>query len=80
MRLRFAEHLAGAVIDRFGRDVMLIREDEGHFSVSIEAVVSPQFYAWVFGFGEECEILTPAHVREGMTDMAAAVLGKYGKE
>ena len=79
MRLRFAEHLAGAVIDRFGRDVMLIREDDEHFSVSVEAVVSPQFYAWVFGFGAECEILSPAHVRDGMAEMAAAVLEKYRK-
>ena len=80
VRLRFANRLAGAVIDRFGRDVMLIREDEGHFSVSVEAVVSPQFYAWVFGFGDECEILSPASVREGMAQMARAVLGKYGEE
>ena len=78
VRLRFAEHLAGAVIDRFGRDVMLIREDDEHFSVSIEAVVSPQFYAWVFGFGAEAEILSPAKVRGGMAEMARSVLGLYG--
>ena len=80
VRLRFANHLAGAVIDRFGRDVMLIREDDERFSVSIEAVVSPQFYAWVFGFGTEAEILSPAHVRDGMADMAASVLGSYRKD
>ncbi len=80
VRLRFSSRLAGAVIDRFGRDVMLIREDDEHFSVCIEAVVSPQFYAWVFGFGAEAEILSPAHVREGMAEMARDVLGKYGKD
>ena len=80
VRLRFADRLAGAVIDRFGRDVMLIREDEGHFSVAVEAVVSPQFYAWVFGFGAEAEILSPAHVREGMAEMARGVLERYRKD
>ena len=80
VRLRFADRLAGAVIDRFGRDVMLIREDEGHFSVSVEAVVSPQFYAWVFGFGADAEILSPASAREGMAATAAQVLEKYRKE
>lgn len=79
VRLRFSSRLAGAVIDRFGRDVMLIREDDEHFSVSISAVVSPQFYAWVFGFGAEAEILSPAHVRKGMADMAREVREKYGK-
>ena len=78
VRLRFTNHLAGAVIDRFGRDVMLICEDDEHFSVSIEAVVSPQFYAWVFGFGTEAEILSPARVKEGMAEMARSVLGNYG--
>ena len=79
VRLRFSNRLAGAVIDRFGRDVMLIREDDEHFSVTISAVVSPQFYAWVFGFGAEAEILSPAHVRKGMADMAREVTEKYGK-
>lgn len=79
VRLRFSNHLAGAVIDRFGRDVMLIREDDEHFSVSIEAVVSPQFYAWVFGFGAEAEILSPAKVREGMAEMAREVTEQYKK-
>ena len=79
VRIRFADRLAGAVIDRFGRDVMLVREDEGHFSVKLEVVVSPQFYAWVFGFGAEAEILSPASVREGMAEIARGVLGKYGE-
>ena len=78
VRLRFSNHLAGAVIDRFGGVVMHIREDVEHVSVSIEAVVSPQFYAWVFGFGAEAEILSPAKVREGMAEMARGVLGLYG--
>ncbi len=77
VRLRFANRLAGAVIDRFGRDVMLIREDDEHFSVRVEAVVSPQFYAWVFGFGGEAEILSPASAREGMAAVAARVLAQY---
>ena len=77
VRLRFADRLAGAVIDRFGRDVMFVREDESHFSVSVEAVVSPQFYAWVFGFGEDAEILSPARVREGMAATAERVLARY---
>ncbi len=63
VRLRFANHLAGAVIDRFGRDVMMIADGEESFTVSLEVVVSPQFFAWVFGFGTEAEILFPESVR-----------------
>lgn len=77
VRLRFANRLAGAVIDRFGSDVMLIRDDDEHFSIHVEAVVSPQFYAWVFGFGPEAEILSPESARRGMAAIAEQVLAQY---
>ena len=64
IRLRFTNHLVGSVIDRFGRDTMIISSDEEHFTVSVEVAVSPKFYAWLFGFGTEVEILSPDNVRE----------------
>ncbi|MBO5556480.1 MAG: WYL domain-containing protein [Oscillospiraceae bacterium] len=78
VRLRFAQHLAGAVMDRFGKDVMLIRDGEEHFTVTVDAVVSPQFYAWVFGFGTEAEILSPESVRRGAGEAARQIAALYG--
>lgn len=63
VKLRFSNHLAGAVLDRFGKEIILTRDGEEHFTVTVEAVVSPQFFAWVFGFGPEAEILSPESVR-----------------
>lgn len=63
VKLRFANHLVGAAIDRFGSDTMIIASDGEHFTVSVDVAVSPQFYAWVFGFGTEVEILSPEPVR-----------------
>lgn len=63
VKLRFANHLVGAAIDRFGRDIMIIASDGEHFTVSVDVAVSPQFFAWVFGFGTEVEILSPEPVR-----------------
>ena len=77
VKLRFANHLAGAVIDRFGKDAMLIRDGEEHFTVTIEAAVSPQFFAWVFGFGPEAEILSPESVRREAAAAARRILGLY---
>lgn len=79
VRLRFAEHLAGAVIDRFGRDVMITAAGDGRFSVSVDVAVSPQFYAWLFAFGTEAEILSPESVRDEFGDRLARLQAQYGK-
>ncbi len=80
VRLRFAAHLAGAVIDRFGKETMLIPEGEEQFTVTVPVAVSPQFFAWVFGFGDEAEILSPASVREQAGRAAVSIAALYREE
>lgn len=77
VKLRFANGLAGAVIDRFGRDAMIIKDGEDHFTVTVDAVISDQFLAWVFAFGTRAEILSPENAREEMKKLAESVLGMY---
>ena len=77
VRMRFASHLAGAVIDRFGKDVMLVPEGSESFIVTAEVAVSPQFFAWVFGFGTEAEILSPPEVREQAGREAGRIAAMY---
>ncbi len=77
VRLRFAAHLAGAVLDRFGRDLILVPDGEDSFIVTVPAQVSPQFFAWVFGFGDEVELLSPSSVRAAFRAQAEAVARRY---
>lgn len=77
VRLRFKNILAGAVFDRFGRDVMLIPDGEDHFVVTLDVAVSPQFYSWVFGFGTDVEILSPDDIRERAADLAQQITDQY---
>ena len=77
VRLRFKNILAGAVFDRFGRDVMLIPDGEDHFVVTLDVAVSPQFYSWVFGFGTDVEILSPDDIRERAADLAQQIADQY---
>ena len=77
VKMRFASHLAGAVIDRFGKDLMLIPEGEEHFSFTAEVVVSPQFYAWLFGFGTEAELLSPPELRREAGRLAGQIAALY---
>ena len=77
MRLRFANHLAGAVLDRFGQELILVPDGDEHFIISVSAAVSPQFFAWVFGFGREAELLSPPDVREMYAEQAADIAEQY---
>ncbi|MBQ7837923.1 MAG: WYL domain-containing transcriptional regulator [Clostridia bacterium] len=77
VKLRFANHLVGAVLDRFGRDIIVIKDGDEHFTVSVNVVVSQQFLAWVFGFGDDVEIISPEDVRNEMKKQAEIIANKY---
>lgn len=62
VRLRFETELVGPVLDRLGRDVMLVPDGEDHFTVRTDVIVSPQFFAWVLGFGSRARVLEPESV------------------
>lgn len=77
VRLRFANHLVGSVLDRFGKDVIVVEDGAEHFTVSLNVVTSPKFYAWLFGFGTDVEILSPPSARQEMQEMLARIADTY---
>ena len=78
--LRFTKNLTDAVIDRFGEGVLLIPEDEEHFHVTLDVVVSPQFFAWISGFGADAEILAPEQVQTALLNHLRSITDLYGKK
>ncbi len=77
VRVRFANHLASAVIDQFGKEVMLIPIDEKHFTVNLPVELSPPFFAWLATFGRGAKILTPATAVEEMRKFIEKVADMY---
>jgi len=77
VRLRFENDLVGPVIDRLGRDVMLIPDGDAHFTVQTNVIVSPQFFAWVCGFGNRAKILGPESVVGKMREHMASITALY---
>ena len=71
--------LAGVIIDRFGKDVMMIPEDEEHFRVNVDVHVSKQFLGWVFSLGEAVKIIGPDEVVEQMRGEARRLMEQYGE-
>ena len=79
VKLRFEKELVGVVLDRLGRDVMLIPDGDEHFTVKTDVVISPQFFAWIFGFAGRAEILSPQPVIDAMREQLEKVAGQYNK-
>lgn len=75
--LRCRNSLVGVVLDRFGRDAILVPDGEEHFTVTVPAVVSPQFLGWVFGLGDGVQILRPDWAAEELKRQLAAVAALY---
>ena len=78
VKLLVDNSLAGVVIDRFGKDVMMIPTDGNRFTVSVNVRVSRQFMGWVFSLGEKVKIIGPDLVVEQMREEVSCLVRQYG--
>lgn len=73
----FQNRMMGAVMDRFGSDIVAMKEDSSHFRVSVSVAVSQQFFAWVFGLGKAVRIVAPESVKEQMKKALNDIAERY---
>ncbi|MBE6644260.1 MAG: WYL domain-containing protein [Ruminococcaceae bacterium] len=74
--LECREKLAGVIIDRFGTDPVFIKTEFG-FKFSMRVMVSPTFFAWVLGFGEDMRILSPDAVKTKFVENLRKISANY---
>lgn len=78
VRLEFANELAGVVIDRFGKDIYItVSENGDYFNFETEIALSPNFYGWLFSFGDKARIVHPQRVKDDFLEFAKKVIDKY---
>ncbi|MGI5971892.1 MAG: helix-turn-helix transcriptional regulator [Oscillospiraceae bacterium] len=77
IRLKFDNSLIGVVLDRFGKDVMVMREGEHSFIVTVDALISPPLLGWLFSFGDKVKVLSPESLAEMMRDCASKCASRY---
>lgn len=77
VKLRFDRSLVNVVIDRFGRDILLIPDGDGHFVFTVNVAVSPMFLSWVIGFGSKAKILYPQSVIDACKAMCREAMAQY---
>lgn len=77
VKLRLKNYMAGVMIDRFGKDIMLNRADEDTFTALVSVNVSPQFFGWLTGLGSGVKIESPVQVAEAYRNELLEVLAQY---
>ena len=77
VKLRFHKSLLNVVIDRFGKDTMLIPDGDEHFTFTVQIAVSPMFLSWVIGFGNKAKILYPQSVVDDMLALCEETMNQY---
>ena len=80
VRLLVDNSLAGVIIDRFGKDVMLIPSGKDKFTVQVDVHVSNQFLGWIMSLGAGVKILGPEEVVEQVKTEVRRLVEQYGGE
>lgn len=77
VKLLVENSLAGVIIDRFGKDVMLIPADENHFTVNVKVYISNQFFGWIISLGEGVKLIAPDEVVDQMKKEIDRLIRQY---
>ena len=77
VKLRFDDSLIGVVVDRFSEKVFIHPHSDSTFTVSTEVMLSPQFYGWLFSFGDKARIVSPKSAKDGFRDYLGSVSALY---
>ncbi len=62
--ISFPENLIGVMLDRFGKDVSLKKENDIRYSIRTDVVISGQFFGWLAGLGKDVKIISPEFVKQ----------------
>ena len=66
IKFRCHNRIAPYIIDRFGKDIMMMADGTEHFTFSQSVDISPPFFAWVAAFGRSIKIVSPSAVVDEM--------------
>ena len=78
VKLLVDNELAGVIIDRFGKDVMMIPAGDNQFTVNVNVQVSSHFLGWIMSLGVGVKIVSPDDVVEQMRREIERLNSQYG--
>jgi len=69
--------MVGVLIDRFGKDIMIVPVDENRFEAKVSVVVSAQFFGWIMALGDGVRITGPGPVVQRMKAEVRRLAARY---
>ena len=69
--------LAGVMIDRFGKDVRMLKVDDEHFRVLVKVAASKHFIHWIMALGEGAKIIGPESLVKEVQDEIRRLAEQY---
>ena len=75
--LQCLNSMAGVIIDRFGKDTVMLRHDDEHFIAYVEVVPSDQFLGWIIGLSSYVQIMEPSSVVKRIKDLLSKQMELY---
>ena len=70
--------MVGVLIDRFGKDIIIVPKGDDHFRTVVTVAVSKQFLGWVMALGDGIRIVSPENVVSQMQDEIRRLSMQYG--
>lgn len=77
VKLKFDNSLVNAVVDRFGKEIMIGKLDEDSFSIWIKVAVNSTFFAWLSQFGSKVKVLSPDTVIDQYKSHLSEIIKQY---
>ena len=75
--LEAANYMVSILIDRFGKDIIIVPVDENHFQTTVTVAVSNHFLGWIMSLGQDIRIVGPDTVVEQMKDVIKQLSEQY---
>lgn len=76
VKLLCSDDIISVVIDKFGDNVFLRKENEKYL-VNVKAEVSPTFFGWIFMLGDKIKIVSPENVVVEYKNALNGVINSY---
>lgn len=77
VELLCANNMAGVIIDRFGKDVRILKADEEHFRAKVKVAASKHFIHWIMALGDDVKITGPDKLVDKVKAEAKRIVEQY---